>query len=239
MDHFSRRDFVKQGCLGLATAGGAGFILAADALPTEASGGLGVYANYAQEKPKPKGGQRPAAWAVTEDNILGPFHRPGAPFRGKVTPPLEPGTVLLISGRVFGFDTRRPLGNAVLDIWQANAQGRYDNDDPRRPPAANVFLNRTRLITDDNGYYEFETIHPGPYRIDQKTWRPSHIHYWIRRTGYRELVTQLYFRGDEHQKTDAWIKQSLIIDLREQRRNNVVYKTGTFDIVLAPRPRKP
>ena len=114
-----------------------------------------------------------------------------------------------------------------------------DNDDPRRPPAANVFLNRTRLITDDNGYYEFETIHPGPYRIDQKTWRPSHIHYWIRRTGYRELVTQLYFRGDEHQKTDAWIKQSLIIDLREQRRNNVVYKTGTFDIVLAPRPRKP
>jgi len=239
MDHFSRRDFVKRGFLGLATAGGAGFILGAGALPTEASGGLGTYARYAQEKPKQKGGPRPAAWAVTEDNILGPFHRQGAPFRGKLTPPLEAGTVLLISGRVFGFDTRRPLGNAVLDIWQANAQGRYDNDDPRRPPAANVFLNRTRLITDDNGYYEFETIHPGPYRIDQKTWRPSHIHYWIRRTGYRELVTQLYFRGDEHQKTDAWIKQSLIIDLREQRRNNVVYKTGTFDIVLAPRPRKP
>ena len=51
----------------------------------------------------------PAKLAVTEDNILGPYYRAGAPFRAKVTPPLEPGTVLVINGRVWGHDTKKPL----------------------------------------------------------------------------------------------------------------------------------
>ncbi len=239
MKQFSRRDFVTQG-FGFAAAGG--ILLAADVLPTEASGdGLGAYGRYLGEKPRPAAqGQPkpPGNLAVTEDNILGPFHRKGAPFRGKVTPPLEPGLVVVIHGRVFGHDTKRPLTNAVLDIWQANHQGRYDNDDPKRPPAADVFVNRARLVTDENGRYEFESIKPGAYRIDRTTWRPSHIHFWIRATGYRELITQLYFRGDDHQKTDSWIKDSLIIDLRAQKTaGGQAYRTGTFDIVLAPARR--
>ena len=235
MNPVSRRDFVKYG---LSTVGASGLVLAAHVAPTEASGDLGRYRAYLQEPRRNAQAGRPANWNVTEDNILGPFHRRGAPFRAKVTPPLEPGTVVLIKGRVFGHDTRRPLANAVLDIWQANHQGRYDNDDPKRPPAADVFVNRARLVTDENGAYEFESIKPGPYRIDRTTWRPSHIHYWIRATGYRELITQLYFRGDEHQKTDAWIKESLIIDLREQKTaGGQTYRAGVFDIVLAPAPR--
>jgi catechol 1,2-dioxygenase len=236
MKSVSRRDFVK---VGLATVGASGIVLATSALPTEASGDLGRYRAYLQQKPA---GNAPAPrqgnWNLTEDNILGPFHRANAPFRAKVTPPLEPGTVVLIKGRVFGHDTRRPLANAVIDVWQANHQGRYDNDDPKHPPAADVFVNRARVITDENGAYEYESIKPGAYRIDRTTWRPSHIHYWIRATGYRELVTQLYFRGDEHQKTDAWIKESLIIDLREQKTaGGQTYRTGVFDIVLAPARR--
>src|ERR1043166_8426606 len=143
----SRRDFLHMG-LGV-TAGG--LLLPAAASLTEASGDLGSYATFLdQEKkaqPKTPDPQPPqgAAFRLTEDNILGPYHRPNAPFRGKITAPLEPGTILLISGRVWGFDTRRPLANTVIDIWQANADGRYDNDDPDRPPAANVFLNRARL----------------------------------------------------------------------------------------------
>lgn len=231
MTETSRRDFVRQGC-GLAAAG---LVLGAAAEPTEASGDLGAYARYQQEKPPARNAAaQPANWVATEDNILGPFHRRGAPFRAKVTPPLEPGTVLLVSGRVYGLDTRRPLANAVIDVWQANHQGRYDNDDPKRPPAADVFVNRARVVTDENGYYEFETIKPGPYRIGPKTWRPSHIHFWVRAPRYRELITQLYFRGDEHQKTDNWIRQSLIIDLRDNRTAaKATYKTGTFNIVLA------
>lgn len=240
MAGLSRRKFIHLGGTAL-TVTGAG-VLPARAGPTESSGSLGAYAVYRQEKPQAQGAgtPRPANWALTEDNILGPFHRRGAPYRGKVTPPLEPGTVLVISGRVWGHDTRKPLPNTVIDIWQANARGRYDNDDPKNPPAANVFVNRARLVTDENGYYEYESIHPGAYRIGPDTWRPPHIHYWIRATGYRELVTQLYFRGDPHQKTDNWIRDSLIIDLREHKTAGGVYKTGTFDIILAPmRVRSP
>jgi catechol 1,2-dioxygenase len=241
MKDVSRREFFRKACGGIAVAGAAGLILAADAAPTEASGSLGTYGEYLrlQARRQKPGGARPAL-AVTEDNIEGPFYRAGAPFRAKITPPLEPGTVLVISGRVYGHDTRRPLANAVLDIWQANASGRYDNDDPKRPPARNVFLNRARLVTDENGYYEFETVHPGRYQIGPKTWRPSHIHYMVRHPGYRQLITQLYFRGDPHNRTDAWIRESLIIDLRDQKTaGGQAYRTGTFDIVLAPAPRRP
>lgn len=235
MSKFSRRDFVQYTASGLAVAGAGSLALPADAAPTQASGGLGTYAAYVQEKPPPQE-KRPGNWNPTEDNIQGPFFRRGAPFRAKVTPPLEPGGILLISGRVWGHDNRKPLPNTVIDIWQANSQGRYDNDDPKTPPAANVFVNRARLITDENGYYEYETIHPGAYRIGPNTWRPPHIHYWIRHPNYRELITQLYFRGDQHQKGDDFIRDSLIIDLREVKNRNGAYKTGTFDIILRPRP---
>src|SRR5262249_19153891 len=160
--------------VGLATLGAAGLVLRADALPTESSGRLGNYARYVrgerqgqgqQANPRnqandqnafrnlfndKRGGNRalPAKGAPTEDNIIGPSYRAGAPFRAKVTPPLEAGKVLVISGRVWGFDTRKPLAQAVIDVWQANAAGRYDNDDPQRPPAKEVFHNRARLITD-------------------------------------------------------------------------------------------
>ncbi|HYT87695.1 MAG TPA: hypothetical protein VEL76_03150 [Gemmataceae bacterium] len=235
----SRRSFLTQG---LTVVGASGLVLAADVLPTEASGDLGTYGAYLREqtrRQKPAGGNQPANFRPTEDNILGPFYREGAPYRAKITPPLEPGTVLLVSGRVWGSDTRKPLPNTILDIWQANATGRYDNDDPKRPPARNVFLNRARLITDENGYYEYETIHPGAYQIGPKTWRPAHIHYMVRHTGYQQLVTQLYFRGDPHNKTDAWIRESLIIDLREQKTaGGQAYRTGTFDVILAPAPRR-
>jgi catechol 1,2-dioxygenase len=236
MDHVSRRTFFRESCLGLAVAGAGGWVLRADAEPTPASGNLDAYAGLFQNQPNanPQQPHPPEKWQPTEDNILGPYYRSGAPFRGKVTPPLEPGTVLLISGRVWGFDTKKPLVRSVLDIWQANAKGRYDNDDPRNPPARDVFRNRTRLVTDDNGYYEYETVHPGPYKIGPDAWRPSHIHYLVRHTGYKALVTQLYFKGDPHNKTDEFIKDSLIIEVRQQKAGDVVYEIGTFDIVLAP-----
>ncbi len=241
MSNESRRQFLQAGL----TLGAAGVLLPASAAPTEASGDLGSYARVlAQEQPpaaQPPVAQPPAPpiqpWRVTEDNILGPYHRANAPFRGKVTPPLAAGTVLLISGRVFGHDTRRPLVSAVIDIWQADMNGRYDNDDPRNPPAANVFLNRCRLITDDNGFYEYESIHPGAYQVGPNAWRPPHIHYLVRHPGYRQLVTQLYFRGDPHQREDQFIRPSLVIDLAERRIGNATYKAGSFPIVLAPMPR--
>lgn len=245
MSDLSRRGFLEAGLAATAS----GLILPSFAMPTEASGDLGRYGAFIAQQPAPAelaatrlreiaipAAQAPGANArATEDNILGPYHRQNAPFRGKITPPLEPGTVLVIRGRVYGLDTRGALPNALLEIWQANAQGRYDNDDPQRAPAANLFVNRARLLTDENGYYEYETVHPGAYRTSPDAWRPPHIHYWIRKQNYRDLVTQLYFRGDPHQREDQFIRQSLIIDLREIRTQHGTYKVGVFDIVLAAR----
>ncbi len=236
MSEFSRREFLRTGSWGLAAVGTGGLLLRADARPTVPSGDLGAYANYLQTKPeeaKPPVLAEPAKWEPTEDNILGPFYREGAPYRAKITPPLEPGTVLLIRGRVWGHDTRKPLVGALLDIWQANAKGRYDNDDPRNPPAKNVFKNRARLLTDENGYYEYETVHPAPYQIGANEWRPSHIHYLVRHNGYKPLITQLYYKGDPHNKTDRFIKESLIIELTKEKVDKAEYELGTFDIVLA------
>jgi catechol 1,2-dioxygenase len=232
----TRRDFLRFGSTGLAALGIGSLRLAADTPPTESSGSLGAYGKYVRDKPATPTAASPAGsriWQPTEDNILGPFYRPSAPYRAKITPPLEPGDPLLIRGRIWGFDTRQSLAHATLDIWQANANGRYDNDDPDKPPKEGVFLNRARLITDENGYYEFETIHPGRYQIDTNVWRPSHIHYMIQHPGYQKLVTQLYFRGDPYNKTDQFIKQSLIIDLEAVKLPQGIYHAGNFDIVLA------
>ncbi|MBM3992563.1 MAG: twin-arginine translocation pathway signal protein [Planctomycetes bacterium] len=247
MSDSSRREFLTGGL----AVGATGLLLPDLAIATETSGDLGSYGDFvANQRPPAQAelaatrlreiavpaGQAPAANArATEDNILGPYHRANVPFRAKITPPLEPGTVLVIRGRVYGLDTRRPLPGTMLDIWQADARGRYDNDDPQRQPAANLFVNRARLMTDENGYYEYETIHPGAYQIGPNAWRPPHIHYWVRKQGYRDLVTQLYFRGDPHQRDDQFIRQSLIIDLREVRIQHGTYKVGTFDIILAAR----
>ena len=244
----SRRRFLQTGLS--VTAGG--LLLPRLVTATEPSGDLGAYGRFiAQPTAQPTPAELAAASVrelaipavqvpganvrATEENILGPYHRANVPFRAKVTPPLEPGTVLTIKGRVFGLDTRRVLPSTVIDIWQATANGRYDNDDPKRPPAANLFVNRARIMTDENGYYEYETIHPGAYQIGPNAWRPPHIHYWVRKQNYRDLVTQLYFRGDAHQRDDQFIRPSLIIELREIRMPHGTYKTGVFDIVLAPR----
>lgn len=176
--------------------------------------------------------QPTSGWSATEDNILGPFHRKGAMFRAKVTPPLEPGRLLVVSGRVWGLDTRKPLSMAVLDVWQANDKGVYDNQDSAHPPSILDFTNRSRMVTDEAGRYEFETIHPGRYKIDATTWRPEHIHYMVSHPGYKTLVTQLYFDGDPHNKADEFIKPSLIMKVNKQTAHGTTYDTVTFDVVL-------
>jgi len=222
---------------GLATLGASSLVLQAGAQPTPGAGELGGYGQFlAQDRvpPRPAPAVPEAMLKPTEDCILGPYHRPGAPYRAKVTPPLVAGIVMLIRGRVWGADTRKPLAGARLDVWQANHEGRYDNDDPRNPPKADVFVNRARLLADESGAYEFETVHPGAYQIGPQAWRPSHIHYWISHPGYKPLVTQLFFKGDPHNKTDEFIKESLIIDLQKRMVGKASYEFGVFDIVLAP-----
>jgi protocatechuate 3,4-dioxygenase beta subunit len=230
MSGINRRQLLGAG---LAVLGVEGLVLRADAQPTPSAGTLDELPAFVFSQYAPTPLELKKEIAPTEDCILGPYYRKGAPFRGKVTPPLEPGVVLLITGRVWGHDTKKPLSGARLDIWQANAAGRYDNDDPKNPPKPDVFINRCRLIADENGLYEYETVHPGPYQIGPMAWRPSHIHYLIQATGYKPLITQLFFDGDKFNEKDDFIKPSLIIKLGTRKVGTTNYEVGSFDIVLA------
>jgi catechol 1,2-dioxygenase len=207
------------------------WLLAADARPTAQEKDLHDYIAFLKEFSPEQGAKLVTELPATDAQILGPYHRPGAPFRGKVTPPLEPGRVLLVHGRVWGYETRKPLAGAVLDIWQANADGHYDMSHPDYPLEKGVFLYRTRLVTDETGYYEFETVFPGHYK-GERAYRPAHIHYWVRQPGYRELITQLYFQGDPYNGKESFFKASLIRAVRQHRRGQQTFESCDFDLVL-------
>jgi protocatechuate 3,4-dioxygenase beta subunit len=114
--------------------------------------------------------------------------------------PGEPlGERITVSGRVLD-TTGKPLRNTLVEVWQANAAGRYQhkNDDWPAPLDPN-FHGAGRAITDDDGRYEFTTIKPGayPWGNHHNAWRPAHIHFSLLGQAFAQrLVTQMYFPGD-------------------------------------------
>lgn len=169
----------------------------------------------------------------TEDDVIGPYYRRHAPLRAKISPPAAAGELLVIAGTVWSFRMRSPIGGCLLDVWQANAAGHYDNEDPVHPPRAQTFINRSRFHCDEYGRYELETVVPGPYRMDATTWRSPHLHFLVRAIGFRSLVTQLFFQGAPYLDTDPFVRRSLIIPLRTVAAEVGNYNHGSFDIVLA------
>ncbi|ANS43050.1 protocatechuate 3,4-dioxygenase subunit beta [Serratia inhibens] len=93
-----------------------------------------------------------------------------------------------------------PLRNALVEVWQANAGGRYRHKkDQYLAPIDPNFGGCGRMLTDDNGYYFFRTIKPGPYpwRNRVNDWRPAHIHFSLSGDAFAQrLITQMYFEGD-------------------------------------------
>ena len=109
------------------------------------------------------------------------------------------GERMTVSGRVL--DTEgKPLRNTVVEIWQANAAGRYLHKWDRWPaPLDPNFSGAGRCLTDDEGRYSFTTIKPGPYPWGNhyNAWRPAHIHFSLLGQAFAQrLVTQMYFPGD-------------------------------------------
>jgi protocatechuate 3,4-dioxygenase beta subunit len=94
----------------------------------------------------------------------------------------------------------RPVRNALVEVWQANASGRYRHKKDRYIGALDPnFGGCGRMLTDANGYYAYRTSRPGPYpwRNRVNDWRPAHIHYAISGHGWvQRLITQMYFEGD-------------------------------------------
>lgn len=223
----TRRGFLHSGAV-LATAA---LTLRADATPTPATEDAHEYVNFLQDNGQPQIAPE-GKWKPTHPDILGPFYAQGAPFRGKVTGPLCEGEPLLIRGRVWSHTTKKPLANTVIDVWQADHKGRYDFQDAGGRPQRKQFRNRIRLLTDETGAYEYETIMPAAYNAGGQI-RPSHIHYLLQARGHKRLITQLYFRGDPHIARDPWASKSpLIIPLKTVKAGRGAYRQGVFDIVL-------
>jgi protocatechuate 3,4-dioxygenase, beta subunit len=109
------------------------------------------------------------------------------------------GERILVHGRIVD-ENGRPLRGALVEVWQANAAGRYRHAVDRHPaPLDPNFSGAGRCLTDDEGRYSFTTIKPGayPWGNHPNAWRPAHIHFSLfGRAFAQRLVTQMYFPGD-------------------------------------------
>jgi protocatechuate 3,4-dioxygenase beta subunit len=109
------------------------------------------------------------------------------------------GERIVVSGRVLDGDGR-PIRDTLVEIWQANAAGRYRHkQDQHAAPLDPNFSGAGRCVTDAEGRYEFITIKPGayPWGNHPNAWRPQHIHFsLLGRAFAQRLVTQMYFPGD-------------------------------------------
>ena len=109
------------------------------------------------------------------------------------------GERIVVAGRVLDEDGR-PVPNTLLEIWQANAAGRYIHlTDQHDAPIDPNFFGGGRCVTDAEGRYQFKTIKPGayPWGNHHNAWRPNHIHFSLFGPSFvTRLVTQMYFPGD-------------------------------------------
>ena len=109
------------------------------------------------------------------------------------------GERIIVSGRVLDEDGR-PVPNTLIEVWQANASGRYIHVRDQHPaPLDPNFSGAGRVVTDAEGRYRFVTVKPGayPWRNHPNAWRPAHIHFSLFGPSFlTRIVTQMYFPGD-------------------------------------------
>ena len=136
---------------------------------------------------------------LTEAQTEGPYYTPNTPRRSNLVTAGLRGIPLLVTGDVV--DTQcRPVRGALLDFWQADAAGEYDNQGYRL---------RGHQFADARGRYALRTILPGLY-----PGRTRHIHVKVQRPHGKILTTQLYFPGEPRNRTDNIFDSSLVMDIR-------------------------
>ncbi|MEW6212634.1 MAG: hypothetical protein AB1631_30190 [Acidobacteriota bacterium] len=223
-----RRFFLQQGA-GLAAAGATGLVLRADAQPTVSVTAEEINRVLIQMGAMPKE-QMTAKGELKKITPMGygPFYRPGSPFRGKICAMGEPGMPFVLTGRVWAFDTRRPIAGAVLELWHVDTKEKYSD-------GVTDFRNRGRLISSETGAYEVESIRPIPYRPNPSTapdfWRCAHFHLLVVSPGYKPLVTEIHFQ-DDPKKSDPMYRPENAIRAEKRETNGKSFETGVFDIVL-------
>jgi protocatechuate 3,4-dioxygenase beta subunit len=151
---------------------------------------------------------------ATPSQTEGPFFKPDSPERANLVDPGTTGTKLALSGAVV--DTAcRPISRALIDFWQADGEGNYDNEG---------YGLRGHVLTDANGHYRVETVVPGLY-----TGRTRHIHVKVQRPGGRVLTTLLYFPGEAQNGSDGLFRRECLMQVSDAPGG----KAATFTFVLA------
>jgi protocatechuate 3,4-dioxygenase beta subunit len=145
----------------------------------------------------------------------GPYFTPNSPLRRSIVPAGAAGTRLTLTGRVLRTNGR-PVARALVDFWQADARGVYDNSGYRF---------RGHQFSDANGRYALTTVVPGLY-----PGRTRHIHVKVQASRGRVLTTQLYFPGVARNRTDSIYDADLLV--RNWRRIGK-RRAARFDFVLA------
>lgn len=184
--------------------------------------GVGVFGNIRWNNDRFEGD------SPTATDILGPFYRPGAPFRTALNPPGFTGNILQLSGTIYKEDGKTPVPGCLVEIWQCKEDGYYDN-------ISDDYLYRASQKTGANGKYQFITAIPVPEPVDEKAtvFRPAHIHLRISATKQQDLVTQIYFQGDELLASDPSTKSGLAINRTLTIKKIDDKKSETrFDIIL-------
>ena len=160
------------------------------------------------------------------------------------------GERIFVHGRVLD-EGGRPVRGALVEVWQANAAGRYRHKvDGHDAPLDPNFSGAGRMLTDDEGRYWFKTIKPGayPWNNHDNAWRPAHIHFSLFGAGIlSRLVTQMYFPGDPLQPLDPIFnsipdegaRNRLISSLDMTRAQPHYALAYAFDIVLRGRDDTP
>ena len=138
--------------------------------------------------------------SVTPELTEGPYYKAGSPEQADLYQDGMPGTKLVITGYVY--DTNcKPVANAWLDFWQADANGNYDN---------NGYTLRGYQYTDANGRYQLTTVVPGLY-----PGRTEHIHFKVKAPDGQVITSQLFFPGVVQNDSDGIYNESLLLSIRE------------------------
>ena len=160
------------------------------------------------------------------------------------------GERIVVSGRVLD-ENGRPVKHSLVEIWQANAAGRYPHkNDNHDAPIDPNFTGGGRTMTDEHGHYQFLTIKPGayPWRNHFNAWRPAHIHFSLFGNAFAQrLVTQMYFPGDPLLPYDPMFTsipderaRNRLISTFDWETTNPEYALGyRFDIILRGRDATP
>jgi protocatechuate 3,4-dioxygenase beta subunit len=157
------------------------------------------------------GQTQPLTLAVTE----GPYYKTNSPETTNLVQDGMQGTVITITGQVLD-QAGNPVANALLDFWQANASGQYDNVG---------YTLRGHQYTDANGYYTLTTVVPGIYPD-----RTEHIHVKVQAPNSSVLTTQLFFPGVSQNARDSIYDPSLLLNVTQ---NGDGTESATFNFVVS------